>query len=573
MKDKNKTKEQLIKELKELRQRVAELDAREDDRMAAQRSNDWEAAEIRMKDSAVESSINGIAFADLMGNIIYVNESFLQMWRCEKEEDVLGEPATSFWHAQVEASEVLERLRNRGTWAGEMVARRRDSSLFTVQVSANMVFDEKGVPICMMGAFVDITERKRMEGELKKHREHLEELIKARTHELEQEVEERKKTEGALRESMETVRALLNAPTESAILLDLEGTILALNTVAAERLGQNVEDLVGVSVYDILPPKLVASRMARANEVVRTGKSVRYKDEREGKIFDQTCYPVFNAQGEVKRLAVFAHDISERKRVESALRESEELFRTIVEVAPSLLIITDEHGRNQYVSPNCKKITGYSYEELVGTLVWWVHKDDALRAKEVFDRALSEGIRGRNFEYKAIRKNGEIWYASSSWEPLRDSKGKFKGVVIQTIDITERKKVEREIENSRRRYRDLFELAPDSIITMDIQGMITSCNAAVGRISGYSREEIVGRHFSEMGMFKAQDIPKYQEFINDILNGDNHYQHIEVNLIRKDGTERIVEAHFGLLKDGDRVTGFQVISHDITERRRTNDEV
>ena len=572
MKNKHKTKAQLVQELADLRQRIAELEAREADRLVTRKLSKWMAHESRMKDSAIESSIHAIAFADLDGNLVYVNESFLRMWRYEKEEDILGEPATSFWQAPAEASEVLEKLRNRGGWTGEMVALRKDSSLFTVQVSANMVIDEKGVPICMMGAFADITERKKMEEEIKKHREHLEELVRERTRELEQEITQRKNVEKALLESIETTRALLNAPTESAILLDLEGTILDLNTVAADRLGKSVEDLVGISVNDILPPNVVVSRKTRADEVVRSRKPVRYTDERAGMIFDQTAFPVFNAQGKVERLAIFAHDITERKRAEKALQESEELFRTIVEVAPSLLVITDGHGCNHYVSPNCEEFTGYTQEELVGTLKWWVHEEDIQRAREVFDRAIREGEGGRNFEYKAIRKNGDIWFASSSWEPLRDDEGKFKGAVVQTIDITEHKMAELEIETSRQKYMDLFELAPDSIITTDLNGVITSCNAAVGRISGYSREELIGRHFSETSIVKAEDIPKYQKIFDALLNGELP-QHVEVDLIRKDGTQCFAEVHFGVLRENGKITGIQVITRDITTRKKAEAEL
>ncbi|MBK5191339.1 MAG: PAS domain S-box protein [Methanosarcinales archaeon] len=79
---------------------------------------------------------------------------------------------------------------------------------------------------------------------------------------------------------------------------------------------------------------------------------------------------------------------------------------------------------------------------------WWVHEDDTPRAKEFFERTLREGVGGKNFEYKAVRKNGELWYASSSWEPLKDEKGVFKGVVFQTIDITYRKRAEEDLKQT-----------------------------------------------------------------------------------------------------------------------------
>jgi PAS domain S-box-containing protein len=141
-----------------------------------------------------------------------------------------------------------------------------------------------------------------------------------------------------------------------------------------------------------------------------------------------------------QRIAELEAEETERRRAEEALRESEERFRTIVETAPSLLLITDAKGNNIYVSPNCEGITGYTQEELQGQVVWWVHEDDTPRAKEVYDRTFREGVGCKGLEYKAVKKNGELWYASSSWEPFKDAKGKLEGVVFQTTDITKRKR-------------------------------------------------------------------------------------------------------------------------------------
>jgi PAS domain S-box-containing protein len=129
-----------------------------------------------------------------------------------------------------------------------------------------------------------------------------------------------------------------------------------------------------------------------------------------------------------------------RKQAEKALREAEEQFRTIVETAPSILQIGDAEANNIYVSPNCEEISGYTQEELLDRPIWWVHEDDTPRAKELFERTFREGMGFKDFEYKAVKKNGDLWYASSSWKPLKDEEGKFKGICFQTIDITERKR-------------------------------------------------------------------------------------------------------------------------------------
>jgi PAS domain S-box-containing protein len=122
--------------------------------------------ELRVKDSAIASSINAIAITDPELNMTYINNSFLELWGYESDEDVLGKPATEFWQARRSASEIIDILRDRRSWIGELVARRKDGSLFDVQVWASMVSNEAGKPICNMASFIDITERKRAEEQL-----------------------------------------------------------------------------------------------------------------------------------------------------------------------------------------------------------------------------------------------------------------------------------------------------------------------------------------------------------------------------------------------------------------------
>ncbi|GAI68955.1 unnamed protein product, partial [marine sediment metagenome] len=118
--------------------------------------------ETKIKDSAIASSINAIAISDLQGTLTYVNPSFLKLWGYDRKE-VLGKPASKFWQTEEKAEEIIEALRDRGGWRGELVANKKDGSLPDVQISASMVTDEIGKPICMMASFLDITERKQME--------------------------------------------------------------------------------------------------------------------------------------------------------------------------------------------------------------------------------------------------------------------------------------------------------------------------------------------------------------------------------------------------------------------------
>lgn len=118
--------------------------------------------EMIIKDSAIESSINGVVLADLEGKITYVNPVFLKLWGYTKSE-VLGKPAIKFWQMEEKAKATMESLRDEGGWAGELVARRKDGSTFDVELSGNIVKNEAGNPICMMVSFIDISERKKVE--------------------------------------------------------------------------------------------------------------------------------------------------------------------------------------------------------------------------------------------------------------------------------------------------------------------------------------------------------------------------------------------------------------------------
>lgn len=128
---------------------------------------------LRLKDRAIESSINAIALADLTGLLTYVNPSFLAWWGYQVAEEVLDRPAVSFWEREEEAAQVVEALQTEGCWFGELMARRKDGSTFEVQLSASLIVDESGQPIHMLASFIDITDRKKAERALAQYTEEL----------------------------------------------------------------------------------------------------------------------------------------------------------------------------------------------------------------------------------------------------------------------------------------------------------------------------------------------------------------------------------------------------------------
>jgi diguanylate cyclase (GGDEF)-like protein/PAS domain S-box-containing protein len=131
------------------------------------------------------------------------------------------------------------------------------------------------------------------------------------------------------------VRALLDASPDTALLMDTEGIILALNTTAHRRLGTLAHktlggkptELVGQCVYDLFPGDLAKRRRALNDEVVRSGEPARYEDRRDGKWFDSSICAVRDELGKVIALAVFTRDITERKQIEETLRSQADELR------------------------------------------------------------------------------------------------------------------------------------------------------------------------------------------------------------------------------------------------------
>jgi PAS domain S-box-containing protein len=117
--------------------------------------------QLRIKDYALESAINGVAMSDMAGRLTYVNPAFLKLWGYADAAQVLGRPVADFWQAPGAVAASLDCLDREGFWNGEMTALRQDGSTFDAEGVAHVARDEQGQPISMMASFLDVTERNR----------------------------------------------------------------------------------------------------------------------------------------------------------------------------------------------------------------------------------------------------------------------------------------------------------------------------------------------------------------------------------------------------------------------------
>jgi len=212
---------------------------------------------------------------------------------------------------RAETSKVTRQMREGGARIERYQKRyvRRNGEVVWGEVSVSIIRDADGKLSYTIAQIVDITARKR--------------------------------AEEALREKEETIRALLNATTDKVFLLDAAGMILAVNEMSARGWGRSVEQLVGACAYDFLAPAVAESRKAHFDRCVQTGRPMHFEDEHRRVWYDTGVYPIRDSQGKVTRMAVFGRDITERKRAEQALRESEQRYRELFEASPTALIEED----------------------------------------------------------------------------------------------------------------------------------------------------------------------------------------------------------------------------------------
>jgi PAS domain S-box-containing protein len=440
MDEQDRSKEQLVAELAALRQRVAVFE---------QTQESLRESEERFRKVFEEGPI-GVLLVGTDGRIQQCNRCFCEMLGyAEGEIIALGLAGISHPDDWERDYPFVSRL-----WHGEIPYFhlekryvRKDGQVIWAHVAIALMHDEAGRPTNNIGMVKDITQRKR--------------------------------AEQRLRDSERTLRTLIDASPESVWLLDTNETILLANATMARRFGTSVDKIVGCKPQDILPAEIAANRSKHFQEVLRTGKAVRFDDERFDRHIETALHPILDEQGGVASVAVLGIDRTERQHAAEALRKAhDELEQRIAERTAELAKANEElaifrkfaeasgegfgmsafDGRIAYVNPALSRLFGeQAPADVIGQYSRsYFPEDYVLRRKnEMIPALLREGY--WHAEQTVLPRHGKPISTLESAFLIRDDNGNPFRIAVVISDITERKRAEEAVRNEQRTLKHLLQ--------------------------------------------------------------------------------------------------------------------
>ena len=378
------------------------------------------------------------------------------------------------------------------------------------------------------------------------------------------------------REAEEFCRALVETVTDAIISIDHEGRILLWNSAADKTFGYSRDEAVGSLMIDLIIPDQCADSMRRAMEnLAKTGSGplIGKTTEMEAKKKDGQVFPVEFSVSATNtadgwRSTIIARDVTKRKQMEDALRESEEKYRSLVESTEDSIYLVDRDCRYLFVNKKHLSRFGLPRDKVIGRTYGEFHFEEEARefagkVKEVFETGES-----LCYEYKS---EGDGRYFLRTLSPAREPDEGTAAVTVVSKNITEHKRAEEELRESEEKYRTILESIEEGYYEVDLAGNLTFFNDSICNILGYARDELIG--MNNRHIMDQENAEKVYETFNRVYTTGEPAKGSDWDIMRKDGTKRYVEASVSLIKDAEgQPTGFRGIGRDVTERKRAREE-
>lgn len=527
------------KNRKKNRRRTAVFRKKKGEKVASLASSGLE-EKARLLSAALESLRDSVYITDREHTIIYANPA-IQFVQGYQPEDVIGEKANKFFEGvpgnPPRLARLIEKEAKDGFWIGEVYNRRKDGSLFPVQLIENTIYDKQGEVLGYVGISRDISERRNAEQKLA--------------------------------ESEEKYRLLTENLISGIYIISAKGKILFANKAFQILSGYSAGELEGKTIFSLVYPrdrgwvkKYFSKRIKGQSSPDHYQCRALHKD---GSVrwIELRATPI-NYQGQPAVLGNFL-EITEQKRTKDALLEKEKRFRDIAEHTLQWIWEVDTKGKYTYASPVVEKILGYKPEEVLKKHFYdFFHPEDREKLKKAAFKMFESKLPFREFTNRNVHRNGETVWLSTSGVPIIDDENNLVGYRGTDINITRRHRAEESLKESEQQYRAIFEQAPDSVLLIDARtGKLINFNERAHESLGYTRHEFQKLKISDFEVKEsAGEVRRHLEKIVEEGSGQ-----FETKQRRKDGEIRDILVRTRAITIGGK-DFIQAMWRDITEQKR-----
>ncbi len=480
----------------------------------------------------IEANLAGIYNTTIDGNFIECNSSAARILGFNSVEEALKTNVENLYLRKSDRKRMIERLLAYGTVRSEEIQlKRNDGKIIWILLNA-LLLDDKTI----YGSIFDITERKLAE----------EEIIK----------------------SKEFLNTTINAIQMPFFVKDINHRWVMLNDSAVEMMGHPREFLIGKSDYDIFPKEQADVFWKKDNYVFKHGKDINEEkiswSNGETRTILTSKFLYTSKSSDEKFVVGFIQDITEQKKIEETLRTSEELYRKLISTLPDMVTITDLDGKILFQNDIGIKEMGYeNKEEIIGKNIFnFIAPQDKEKAINYFSLMLDNYLGTQT--YFLLTKNNEKVPFEINGEVLRKD-GQPYGAVFVSRNVNERKKIEEALKKSESQFRQVWNNSFDGMRLINEEGEIILINDAFCKLIEKSRDELVGKKFTDI--YSDEDKDRMFETGIRRLKEKKVQPHFEKKLTLWNGKQIWFELSNSFIELEDKSTYLLSIFRNITERK------
>ena len=389
-------------------------------------------------------------------------------------------------------------------------------------------------------------------------------------------ISDQKKAEAAQRESEEKYRSILENIEEGYYEVDLDGNFTFFNDSICRMIGYNQEETMGMNYGQFMDKEYKQKVYNIFHNVLLTGKSDKGFDweivgnDGSRRHIESSVVLIRNSNGKPVGFRGIVHDITERKQAQEELKKSEERYRTIFENTGNASVLLGEDTIILLANSNFEKCMGYSKQEVEGKMSWtaFVSPKDMEKMKEYHvKRRIEPDSVPESYEFSAIKRNGETIDVFTNIALIPGTKVS----IASTMDITERKRFEKALQESEERFRDLANLLPETVFETDKKGRFTFLNQSSLERFGYSPEEIT-RGVNFLDVIAPEDHERFVLNYFKYIKGENIGLN-EYTARKKNGITFSVLAHATVVYHDGEPAGIRGFLIDITEKKNIEQQL